>query len=257
VIKVKKIHSFLPTLFALSIFTLGAWYAYSTYYSPKKSSINIVEAAMCRRDVFTCPDGSSVPRSGANCEFVCPGHVTLEVSPRPTSAYVGDEISLDLNAIFDTGNISGIELHMSYNPSLISVLSFAPTQYLPTVLTAPTYAGGSISTTLGAPVDSGGRTTWGTIAKFKIKPLYPGLQTIIYESNTVITSLESGGNALKSAPPIQFKVYYPGDLNKDEAVDMYDYNELTAKYGDPYTIYDYNNLVANYKREYPHQMSKR
>lgn len=246
-----------PFLLALGFLLLVGIYIFNNGFKTKNPSINEIAPRVCTRDVFTCPDGSSVPRSGPNCEFVCPGHVSLEVSPRPTRAYIGDEISLDLNAIFDTGNISGIDLHMSYNPSLISVLSFAPTEYLPLIISSPVFGNGSITTSLGSPIDLGGRKSWGTIAKLKIKPLYPGLQTIIYDSNTIVTSFESSGNVLKSATPIQFNVYYPGDLNQDKEVDVFDYNELVTYYGEIYDIFDYNDIVTYYKSEYPHQMSKR
>lgn len=38
----------------------------------------------------------------------------------------------------------------------------------------------------------------------------------------------------------------PGDLNSDGKVNIFDYNLLVSKFGNPYTIFDYNKLVANY-----------
>ncbi len=38
----------------------------------------------------------------------------------------------------------------------------------------------------------------------------------------------------------------PGDLNQDGKVNIFDYNVLVSKFGNPYTIFDYNILVANY-----------
>ena len=38
----------------------------------------------------------------------------------------------------------------------------------------------------------------------------------------------------------------PGDLNTDDHVNIYDYNLLVSKFGNPYTIFDYNDLVTNY-----------
>ena len=40
----------------------------------------------------------------------------------------------------------------------------------------------------------------------------------------------------------------PGDLTGDGQVNIYDYNLLVSKFGNPYTIFDYNDLVANYGR---------
>jgi len=38
----------------------------------------------------------------------------------------------------------------------------------------------------------------------------------------------------------------PGDLNSDDHVNIFDYNLLVSKFGNPYTIFDYNILVENY-----------
>ncbi|MEK7544213.1 MAG: hypothetical protein AAB557_05045 [Patescibacteria group bacterium] len=37
-----------------------------------------------------------------------------------------------------------------------------------------------------------------------------------------------------------------GDLNNNGHVDIFDYNILVSKFGNPYTIFDYNTLVANF-----------
>jgi len=38
----------------------------------------------------------------------------------------------------------------------------------------------------------------------------------------------------------------PGDLNTDGHVNIFDYNLLVSKFGNPYTIFDYNDLVTNF-----------
>jgi len=38
----------------------------------------------------------------------------------------------------------------------------------------------------------------------------------------------------------------PGDLDGDGHVNIYDYNLLVSKFGNPYTIFDYNDLVGNF-----------
>ena len=38
----------------------------------------------------------------------------------------------------------------------------------------------------------------------------------------------------------------PGDLDSDGHVNIYDYNLLVSKFGNPYTIFDYNDLVGNF-----------
>ena len=43
-------------------------------------------------------------------------------------------------------------------------------------------------------------------------------------------------------------VSLPGDLDGDGHVNIYDYNLLVSKFGNPYTIFDYNDLVGNFGR---------
>ncbi len=51
--------------------------------------------------------------------------------------------------------------------------------------------------------------------------------------------IKSSNNAPSVSPT-------PGDLNSDGHVDIFDYNLLVSKFGNPYTIFDYNNLVGNF-----------
>ena len=45
---------------------------------------------------------------------------------------------------------------------------------------------------------------------------------------------------------IHFEKILPGDFNGDGHVNIYDYNQLIANFGNPYTIFDYNILVENW-----------
>lgn len=45
---------------------------------------------------------------------------------------------------------------------------------------------------------------------------------------------------------IAFVSSIPGDINGNGKVDIFDYNTLVSKFGNPYTIFDYNTLVANF-----------
>lgn len=42
---------------------------------------------------------------------------------------------------------------------------------------------------------------------------------------------------------------FTGDLNNNSKVDIFDYNILVSKFGNPYTIYDYNLLIANFGKQ--------
>ena len=45
---------------------------------------------------------------------------------------------------------------------------------------------------------------------------------------------------------ITFVNSIPGDIDGNGKVDIFDYNTLVSKFGNPYTIFDYNVLVANF-----------
>lgn len=45
---------------------------------------------------------------------------------------------------------------------------------------------------------------------------------------------------------IAFVSSIPGDIDGNGKVDIFDYNTLVSKFGNPYTIFDYNTLVANF-----------
>ena len=56
----------------------------------------------------------------------------------------------------------------------------------------------------------------------------------------------NGGDNSRCTTPIPGLPAQAGDLNSDGHVNIYDYNELVSKFGNPYTILDYNDLVANF-----------
>lgn len=39
---------------------------------------------------------------------------------------------------------------------------------------------------------------------------------------------------------------FPGDLDNDARVGIFDYNKLISKFGNPYTIFDYSDIVSNF-----------
>ena len=54
------------------------------------------------------------------------------------------------------------------------------------------------------------------------------------------------GKFVPILPPTPTPTPKPGDLNGDGHVNIYDYNQLIANFGNPYTIFDYNTLVGNF-----------
>ncbi len=78
-----------------------------------------------------------------------------------------------------------------------------------------------------------------------------------YTLDNFILNIEGWGigNSVQSRIGLSFhdlhifttpNAFPPGDLNGDGHVDIFDYNLLVSKFGNPYTIFDYNNLVANF-----------
>ena len=53
-------------LAVLALITLGAWYVM------KGNTAVVDEGTACTEDAMQCPDGTTVGRTGPDCEFVCP-----------------------------------------------------------------------------------------------------------------------------------------------------------------------------------------
>ena len=86
-----------------------------------------------------------------------------------------------------------------------------------------------------------------------------GLQPLPFDPNTIETFFYCATfdgtvpwNADISAGKLTFTLKQPtptpkpGDFNGDGHVNIYDYNQLIANFGNPYTIFDYNILVENW-----------
>lgn len=193
-------------------------------------------------------------------EVTTSGTVSLEASPAPSSHYLGEEFTLDINSIFEpnTEHVTAVQLELVYDPSKLQITNFAKTDYLPTYLSAPVISGGKLTVTLGAPADSGGRSTWGTVGKITIKPLALGTHEINFNDGTLVSGISSTGNVLKKVTSIVTTVVNVGDINRDKKVDLFDYNLFVRDYGlttyspadfnhsGKVDLFDYNLFVANY-----------
>lgn len=184
-------------------------------------------------------------------EVVATGTTTLDASPTPINMYIGKTTTIDINAHSGTDKVSGIELELTYNPANLQITSFNKTDYLPTYFVEPQLTSGKVIATVVAPPESGGRADWGTVGKLTFKSLSLGTQLISFGANTHVATVSNEGNSLKKADPISVYVFNLGDLNYDKKVDLFDYNFLVAKFGNPFTIYDYNSIVANYGKTSP------
>lgn len=73
----------------LVVAVAGGWYWYTNMYqnsgaivetNPQPTTPPDEDVVMCTMDAKICPDGSSVGRTGPNCEFAqCPGNATSEI----------------------------------------------------------------------------------------------------------------------------------------------------------------------------------
>ncbi|TXH01530.1 MAG: hypothetical protein E6R05_05575 [Candidatus Moraniibacteriota bacterium] len=75
----------------------------------------------------------------------------------------------------------------------------------------------------------------------------PGIWSIMQTTNTPLLSAQifKEYQPVVSPSPIE---YPSGDLTHDGLVNIYDFNLLISKFGNPYTIYDFNNIVSNFGR---------
>jgi hypothetical protein len=198
------------------------------------------------------------------------GSVSLDASPPPTFLYLNQSFTLDINAHPSTDKITAVQLDLSYDPASVEITSVTPTDYLPVVLEAPTIVSGHATLVVGAPVNSGGRDTWGTVVKLNVKTKKLGPQIINFGDGCLVAGLNSSGersyissNILKSVTPIQLGVYNVGDINFSKTIDLFDYNLFVKDWGvttptpanldgkNGVDLYDYNLFVANYGLKSP------
>lgn len=82
-------------------------------------------------------------------------------------------------------------------------------------------------------------------ANLNRKPAYYGVMNAI-RNDTTRACVDNTLTPTPTPTPTLTPSCKPGDLNCDGKVDIFDYNILVAKFGNPYTIFDYNNLVGNF-----------
>ena len=236
-IKTKRSLPFPLFLLILAVVSLGAWYTLKTYApTPLPVGIN---------------------------EVTSTGTVTLEASPAPTNKFLGQSFTLDINAKSGPDKVTAVQLELVYDPAKLEVTNFTKTDYLPIYLVQPVLTSGKVTATLAAPPDSGGKADWGTIGKIIVKPLTLGTHSIHFNDGTLVATINSTGNALKSVTSAIITVLNLGDINMDKKIDLFDYNIFVAEYGktgyswadlnqsSKVDLFDYNIFVANYGKTSP------
>lgn len=123
---------------------------------------------------------------------------TLALSPATKSAAIGETFSLGITMNTDTDTVSAVELHLSYDPTAIQVLSFTPGTQLPVVLSPETHTGGAINVTLGAQPSSPFKGA-GIVGTWTIKILAAKQSSLSFAGSTQVAAIGKNTNALVSS----------------------------------------------------------
>src|SRR3972149_7273203 len=76
-------------------------------------------------------------------------NVVLAVNPSLKSCTSGETFPLQISLDTGTASVTAVELHLTYDPTAVEVLSFTPGSPLPVILAPAVFANGSLSVTLG------------------------------------------------------------------------------------------------------------
>lgn len=122
----------------------------------------------------------------------------LSISPATKTAIIGETVTLGITINTDTDTVSAAELHLSYDPTAIQILSFAPGTILPVILTPETHVNGAISVTIGAQPSSPFKGA-GIVGTWTIKILAAKQSSLNFASSTQVAALGKNTNALVSS----------------------------------------------------------
>lgn len=89
---------------------------------PTYSATPVATPLICTRDLYLCPDGTKVGRSGPNCEFICPKATPV---PSPVSSPYAQPTSIGLSSFKATntcGSSSFTTISYACNNSSVEVL---------------------------------------------------------------------------------------------------------------------------------------
>ena len=162
------------------------------------------------------------------------GTISLAMSPATVSLEPNTTTTITLTADTGTGNMTGAEIELTFDPTALQVSSFTKATFLSNPLSGPTITSGKATIALGAPAASGGKTGAGDVATIVVKPLKAGTFTLTYGDATFATST-TVGNMLKSVSNATIIAYGRADLSgatgtPDGKVDLYDLNPIIADY---------------------------
>ena len=123
---------------------------------------------------------------------------TLALTPATKTAKIGETISVGATVNTGSDTISAIELHLSYDPTAIQILSFTPGTLLPVVLTPESHAKGIISVTLGVKPTSPWKGA-GIVGTWSIKILAAKQSSLNFANSTQVAAIGKTTNTLASS----------------------------------------------------------
>ena len=121
----------------------------------------------------------------------------LTLLPAAKTQTVGEKFSVVITMNTKTDAISAVELHLSYDPTAIQIVSFTPGTQLPVILVPETHSNGAIAVTLAAnpPTPFKGA---GVLGILTVKALTAKQSTISFTGATQVAALGKNTNALAS-----------------------------------------------------------
>ncbi|MBI3955456.1 hypothetical protein HY338_03360, partial [Candidatus Gottesmanbacteria bacterium] len=121
----------------------------------------------------------------------------LALVPATKTLSVGETFSEGIIMNTNADTVSAVELHLSYDPTAIQILSFTPETPLPIVLVPETHANGTFSVTLGVQPDKPFKGA-GIIGTLNLKILASKQSSLNFTSKTAVAALGKTTNALVS-----------------------------------------------------------
>lgn len=121
----------------------------------------------------------------------------LALAPATKTLRAGETFSLGITMNTNADTVSAVELHLSYDPTAIQILSFIPETPLPVVLVPETHENGTFNVTLGVRPDKPFKGA-GIIGTLNLKILASKQSSLNFTSKTAVAALGKTTNALVS-----------------------------------------------------------
>jgi len=174
-----------------------------------------------------------------------PADTTLSISPSTSTRTIDEQFNISVNINTGINEVVGVELYMSFNPSIITVVDIVPGGFLLNPVTTVKQVNnttGKISYVLHIPPSQAAQKGTGSLAVITFRALNTGTANITFDTTSIVGAINTGArNALKSTLGGSVTVIrpsIPGDINDmgtfcgDGKVDILDYVILFENFGE-------------------------